>query len=529
MDTAFSRLQALQADGFITAQDVGHAHALIERSGEPLDHILTQLGLITETELADRFAGEARVQRWTPSLAPEPVGLVGNADINPDFLRHERVLPLGQTNGRIHVACVDPQRDAGLRGMAFALDAEIEPVVVTAAEFSRLYQAVFGAGEAEAGDVQATDILEDSDRLRDLASAAPTVRLANQIISRAVEARASDIHIEPGVREAEIRFRIDGVLRAVEALPSARALGLISRIKVLADLDIAERRRPQDGRVSLPVGGRSIDFRVSVVPAQHGESLVIRLLDPEASLRTINALGLPEQVRAVVHRALDRPHGLVLVTGPTGSGKTTSLYAFLRALADGERKILTIEDPIEYRLAGIAQSQTNALIGVTFASALRSFLRHDPDVVMVGEIRDAETARTAVQAAMTGHLVLSTLHTNDAPSAVARLLDMGVEDYLLASSLSAVLAQRLVRRVCPACGSEGCETCGGSGYQGRLTLAEGFLVDDEIRPLIGRARTAEMIAAVSAKGYRPMAADGAEKVAAGLTRDIDVRRAIGGG
>jgi general secretion pathway protein E len=529
MDIDQSRLLALETDGVLTPGETAHAVELLRQTHEPLDHVLTQLGLVTEADLAERFASETGCAVLEPDLPADALPESVFVGLNPEFLRRERVLPVARIEGRLVAAVVDPARADGLNGLRFALEEAVDPAIVTASRFGQLFNERFELQADDESDL-GLDVAADSDRLRDLASAEPVIRLVNSIIARAVEARASDIHLEPGAREAAVRLRVDGVLRTVERLPQAQSLAFVSRIKVLADLDIAERRRPQDGRVTLPVGGRSVDFRVSVVPAQHGESLVVRLLDPEASLRDLDSLGFSAPVADVARRALKKPHGLILVTGPTGSGKTTSLYAFLRQLADGQRKILTIEDPIEYRLPGIAQSQTNSAIGVTFASALRSFLRHDPDVVMVGEIRDTETAKTAVQAAMTGHLVLSTLHTNDAPSAIVRLLDMGVEDYLLGSTLSAVFAQRLVRRLCPTCAGAGCDTCDDTGFHGRMAIAEGFNVDDDLREMIGQAAAAPVLRhALAEKGFRTMRDDGLERVAAGLTREDEVQRAVESG
>jgi general secretion pathway protein E len=526
-----TRLSALEAEGCLTEAETRHATALLEKTGEPLDQVLTQLGLLTEDFLGERFAREAGVS-FDPEISRRAIKLPVSMmdEVNPDFLLAQRVLPLAAKSGRVEIAVVDPSRETGPRGLAFALNVPIDLVVTTSSQFNQVFRDQYGDGEGLANAGGQLDISADSDRLKDLASAAPVVRLVNQLITMAAEQRASDIHIEPGARDAVVRFRVDGVLRDVETLPLAQSLAVISRIKVLAELDIAERRRAQDGRFSIPVAGRSIDLRVSVVPAQHGESLVVRLLDPEAALHDMSSLGFTDQVAEVARHCLSRPNGLVLITGPTGSGKTTSLYAFLRQLADGERKILTIEDPIEYRLAGIAQSQTNPLIGVTFASALRSFLRHDPDVVMVGEIRDSETAQTAVQAAMTGHLVLSTLHTNDAPSAIVRLMDMGVEDYLLSSTLVGVFGQRLVRRTCEACGGAGCEGCQGTGFFGRVALAEAFAVDDELRSVIkGSADQRQIAAALGHQQFVPMSVDGKMKSNEGLTSDEEVHRALGRG
>lgn len=530
MDIDRIRLQGMTEAGYLTVAEASHAQALLSRTGEPIDQVLTQLGLLTEAFLAETFAREAGCGLCL-DLGAVDAGTVAERDgeLNPEFVLRERVIPIALEDDTVTAAVIDPARDTGLRGLGFALGQTIKPVVTTQSQFNALYQRRFNDRAAQVSDRE-FDVTADFDRLKDMASTAPVVRLVNRLITAAAQARATDIHIEPGAREAVVRLRVDGVLRDLETLDTAQALAAISRIKVLAELDIAERRRPQDGRFTLPVAGRAIDLRVSVVPAQHGESLVVRLLDPEASLQELDDLGLPAQVKAVAESVLQRPHGLILVTGPTGSGKTTTLYSFLRRLADGERKILTIEDPIEYRLAGIAQSQTNALIGVSFASALRSFLRHDPDVVMVGEIRDTETAQTAVQAAMTGHLVLSTLHTNDAASAIIRLLDMGVEDYLLSSTLVGVFAQRLVRRTCPGCGGRGCADCQDSGFLGRVAIAEGFEVDDAVREAIRHSAAGPDLARVLLQnGFIPMSQDGRHKVESGLTTMAEVKRAVGRG
>lgn len=510
--------------------DKAHAYELCAQTGEAPDQILTQLGLMTETDIGACYA-EVSGLAFDPELElPDAWAELNEARdvrLNTEFLFRERILPLGRIDGQEQAVVVDPFNPHALSGLEFALGETSRLRLTSMTRFQRLFSQAYGLGETDE-DTPTFDVAADADKLKDMASAAPVVRLVNQLIATAVERKASDLHIEPGARDAHIRFRVDGVMQEENALPTSQALAVISRIKVLADLDIAERRRPQDGRFSLPVAGRAIDMRVSVVPSQHGESLVLRLLDPDASLQTLERLGHSDQVAAVARACLSRPHGLMLVTGPTGSGKTTTLYAFLRELADGERKILTIEDPIEYRLPGIAQSQVNPLIGLDFAGALRSFLRHDPDVMMVGEIRDIETAQTAVQAAMTGHLVLSTLHTNDAPSAVMRLIDMGVEDYLLASTLTGVIGQRLVRKLCESCGGAGCDVCQNTGYRGRLALAEGFAVTPQMQDIIRTGMdTARLQSELDRQGYRTLAQDGADKVTQGLARHADVARTVG--
>jgi general secretion pathway protein E len=395
-----------------------------------------------------------------------------------------------------------------------------------------------------------TDV--DVERLRDMSSDAPIIRLVNGTIARAVEARASDIHFEPAERSLRVRFRVDGILQDIETLPERMSAPLTSRIKIMAKLNIAERRLAQDGRIRFAVRGQEIDFRVSTMPTLHGESVVLRILDRGSLKLDFAALGFDDDVLADYLPILQRPHGILLVTGPTGSGKTTTLYTSLSALDRDELKILTIEDPIEYQLEGINQTQVKPQIGLTFAGALRAFLRQDPDVIMVGEIRDLETAEIAVQAALTGHMILSTLHTNDAASAVTRLLDMGVENYLITSTVNAVLAQRLVRTLCPHCrepyeaGPEliksygfepieghairlfhpgGCPACRGTGFQGRTTITELLLVSDAIRELIlSRAEAQEIQRVAIAEGMRTMFADGMRKALAGATTLEEVIR-----
>jgi general secretion pathway protein E len=387
-----------------------------------------------------------------------------------------------------------------------------------------------------------SDLLEATD-------GAPVIRLVNALLFQAVKDGASDIHVEPYERGLAVRFRIDGVLHEVLAPPARLHAALASRVKVMAGLDIAERRLPQDGRLQVRIAGRDVDVRVSLVPTTYGERVALRLLDRADALRGLDQLGLAPPTAAAVERLLGQSHGIVLVSGPTGSGKTTTLYAALRRLATGERNLMTIEDPIEYRLRGIGQLQVNPRIELTFAAGLRAVLRQDPDVILVGEIRDRETVEIAMQAALTGHLVFSTLHTNDACSAVTRLLDMEVEPFLISSSLTGVLAQRLVRRVCEACrltvepeveerrllgahaparvphAGPGCPVCRGSGYRGRLAIHELLLVDDAVRALVMRRSDAAALRRhASAAGLATLRDDGLAKVAAGLTTIAEVLR-----
>jgi len=398
-----------------------------------------------------------------------------------------------------------------------------------------------GSAAAVVGEVESavdlSRLLQDLPAVEDLLEAAddaPIIRMLNALLTQAAKDGASDIHIEPYERASSVRFRVDGTLREVVQPNRALHAALISRLKIMAELDIAEKRLPQDGRISLRIGGRAIDVRVSTLPSAHGERAVLRLLDKSESKFTLEGLGMSGAVLGAFDRLVRQPHGIVLVTGPTGSGKTTTLYASLGRIDTGSTNVLTVEDPIEYELPGIGQTQVNAKIDLTFAKALRAILRQDPDVIMIGEIRDFETAQIAIQASLTGHLVLATLHTNDAPSAITRLVDMGVEPYLLSSSLLGAQAQRLVRKLCPHCKRQdgegrwhpvGCAECSHTGYKGRTGVYELMVVDDALRALIhNQAPEAELLAAARAGGFVPMREDGERLVAEGTTSLEEVLR-----
>ena len=377
-------------------------------------------------------------------------------------------------------------------------------------------------------DVDLSRIMQELPAVEDLLEAAddaPIIRMLNALLTQAARDGASDIHIEPYERHSSVRFRVDGTLREVVQPNRALHAALISRLKIMAELDIAEKRLPQDGRISLRLGTRAIDVRVSTLPGAHGERAVLRLLDKSESRLTLEAVGMQGALLRQFEQLIHQPHGIILVTGPTGSGKTTTLYASLARLDAAHSNIMTVEDPIEYDLPGVGQTQVNPRIDLTFARALRAILRQDPDVVMIGEIRDAETAQIAIQASLTGHLVLATLHTNDAPSAVTRLIDMGVEPFLLSSSLLGVLAQRLVRKYCTHCHGQGCEGCGQTGYQGRTGLFELLVVDETIRARIhARAAEADIRAAALARGMKLMRDDGERLVAQRITSREEVLR-----
>ncbi len=414
------------------------------------------------------------------------------------------------------------------------------------AELAQRISAAYAQGESNAaavvsevqGDADLSRMMQELPAVEDLlesAGDAPIIRMLNALLTQAARDGASDIHIEPYERTSAVRFRIDGTLREVVQPNRALHAALVSRLKIMADLDIAEKRLPQDGRISLRIGTRAVDVRVSTLPSAHGERAVLRLLDKTESKLTLESVGMQGDTLARFEHLISQPHGIILVTGPTGSGKTTTLYAALSRLDASSSNIMTVEDPIEYELAGVGQTQVNAKIELTFAKALRAILRQDPDVIMIGEIRDFETAQIAIQASLTGHLVLATLHTNDAVSAVTRLTDMGVEPFLLSSSLLGVLAQRLVRRLCPVCavpsaaGDEaqpvGCDACGQTGYQGRTGIFELLVADDTVQSLIhNRAPESQLFVAAERGGLRSMREDGERLVKTGVTSRAELLR-----
>jgi general secretion pathway protein E len=480
------------------------------------------------------------------------------------FLKTNRVLPISLDDNSLLIATADPFVDEVAKAISYLLDVQVKLAVITPAEIERAFRTIYqDAGRETRTDEEEVAALVSGDgsefdieRLRDIANEAPVIRLVNQMIARAVERGASDIHIEPGRDAVAVRYRIDGFLQQERLIPATLRAALTTRIKIMAKLDIAERRLPHDGRIKTAVRGVEIDIRVSTLPTVFGESIVMRILDRTRVELDFTKLGLDEETQASLHRLMSLPNGIVLVTGPTGSGKTTTLYTALKHLNRPELKLFTVEDPIEYQLSGINQIQVQPQIGLDFPAALRSILRQDPDVIMIGEIRDLETARIAIQAALTGHLVFSTLHTNSAVSAITRLIDIGLERYLLVSTVSGVMAQRLVRKLCRVCSrphSEGgrmhgklkmalpegveidlsrsrervgCEVCGGTGYSGRTTISELLVIDDRIREAIGRRsqdqRAIEQLA--RAAGFRTLYEDGLVKVGAGETTLEEVLR-----
>ncbi len=539
----------LLRENLVPARELERVHQLAQESDEPLDVLLTRLGLVAEPKLADAYARCLGI----PRLHEYPHEAVAIDGLSPAFLRSSRVLPFAGPDGGLGLAMSNPLDGFALRAIEFAAGRPAQPYAAALHELNSAIERLYPdqtASPAATEQVPAGSD-EDIERLRDLASEAPVIRLVQRLVTTAIERKASDIHIEPMEDRVSVRYRVDGLLREAESLPLQQKSAVVSRVKILAQLNLAERRLPQAGRTRLTNQGPARDFPNATAPTLHGESVVLRVLDRRDVALDFTALGFEEAPLRQLRHALQQPHGIVLVTGPTGSGKTTTLYAALKELNAPTRKILTAEDPIEYTLEGVNQVQVRPQIGHDFAHALRAFLRHDPDVIMVGEIRDAETARIAVQASLTGHLVLSTLHTNSAAGAVTRLLDMSVEDYLLASTLTLVLGQRLVRRLCPHCREPhpapasllerfgvtvqnaeavlhrpvGCAACGGSGYAGRLAITEVLEVDEDLRRLIlARADTGSIERAAVAAGMRTMSQDGLHKALAGLTTPDEVLR-----
>ncbi len=499
-------------------------------------------------------------------MTAQPISLKDWGAIEPfsglsvRYLKENRCLPLKREDGRVLLAMADPGDQATYQALEVALGAKVSPVAAPEEEILEAIEAVYQPGSPMArlvGDLEPEELdlaLEETaeiGHLRDMAREAPIIQLVNLLVLRAIQLGASDIHLEPFENDFRVRYRKDGILYEAESPPKGLQAAVLSRLKIMARLDIAERRLPQDGRFRLKVQGHDIDFRVSTIPTLLGESMVIRILDREKVILDLHRLGFPSQELQQFDHLIHKPYGMILVTGPTGSGKTTTLYAALERINSPEKKIITIEDPVEYRLSGVTQMQVKPGIGLTFARGLRHIVRQDPDVVLVGEIRDRETAEIAVHAALTGHMVFSTLHTNDAAGAVTRLLEMGIEDFLLASAVIGILAQRLVRLICPECrvalppgtGTEaltgaipgkeperlfmgqGCPACAQTGYQGRTGIYELLLVEEDVRQLILRRADATALrqAAIS-QGMQTLAEDGWTKVARGLTTTQEVLR-----
>jgi general secretion pathway protein E len=548
----------LIATNRITPVSLERASRLSQENTERLGIILTRLGLVSERELTEAFVDFLKLP--LASTRDFPDAPILEERLARKFLKEARIIPLAEHAEELVVAMVDPLDDEATKALRFATGKQVTVRIAYPADFEAAWERLYGEGKSEITQIfegaeahRDDSVSDDVERLKDIASEAPVIRLVNLLIARAVEARASDIHIEPMDGELRIRYRVDGVLQEVESPPQRLSSAVISRIKIMAKLNIAERRLAQDGRFRLAVRGKDIDFRISTTPTIHGESVVLRILDRGSLKLDFAALGFDEDIIAAFRDVLNHPHGILLVTGPTGSGKTTTLYASLLELNTPDKKILTIEDPVEYQLKGINQVQVKPQIGLTFANALRSFLRQDPDIMMIGEIRDLETAQIAVQAALTGHLILSTLHTNDAASAITRLLDMGVEDYLLTSTINGLAAQRLVRTLCIHCREPyealpeivermqlgsltqerpiilhrpvGCAHCSGTGYLGRSSILEVLIMSDKIRQLVLKRTEAGLIRKAAIEdGMQTMHLHGMKKALASITSIEEVLR-----
>ncbi len=551
--------QLLVERGLLPEDDLQKALSLQRERKGRLGKVLLDLGYVSQQDLQSVLSEQlgipcvdaAELQEIPMEAAALPSG----------FLRQALLYPYRVDEGTVFIAMADPLDSDNIRAIGQLMGRKVEVRLATEAAILKALDVWLGAEQAEEGvepqdseempglmEVEAADI----DQLRDLASEAPVIRWVNQLVARALERRSSDIHFEPFEKQFRVRYRIDGVLYEVPAPPREMQSAITSRIKLMAKLNIAEQRLPQDGRIPLRVLGREIDLRVSTLPTLYGESVVMRLLDRSASDRySLATLGFPESLLQKMEYYLSLPHGLFLVTGPTGSGKSTTLYGSLRRLNTMDKKVITVEDPVEYQLPGVNQIHVNAQIGLTFAAGLRHIVRQDPDIIMIGEIRDLETAEIAMRAALTGHLVFSTLHTNDAPSAVTRLTDMGVEHYLVSSSLVSVLAQRLVRLLCPDCRkpyeadgdqlrregwegargpltlyrAEGCAHCAHTGFVGRVGIFEFMEMDERIRrEIVSRADASTLRTVARERGMRSLKEDGWLKIASGQTTVEEVMR-----
>jgi type IV pilus assembly protein PilB len=542
--------------GYITPEQLQTALEEHRQTPKSLGRVLIDLGMIKEADLVRALAEQVGLE--FVDLNEFPIDATATVLLPEALARRYRAIPIGERDGRLLVAMSDPANVYALDDIRTITGREVQPVVATAQDVEQALQKFSGVdSEVEAMVSAASQASEEVvDDLEDALEDAPIVKLVNAIMTQAVGDRASDVHLEPGERNVRIRFRVDGVLH--EPMPPAPKNiqgGLISRLKIMADLNIAEKRVPQDGRISMKVGGRALDLRLATLPTVYGEKVVIRILDKSNALLRLEDLGFLEDSYKRFSESFKKPYGAILVTGPTGSGKSTTMYSTLNILNEESKNIITVEDPVEYRLAGANQIQVNPKAGLTFASALRSILRADPDIVLIGEIRDRETAVIAVEAALTGHLVLSSLHTNDAPSAITRLVEMDVETFLVASAIDAVVAQRLARKLCERCKAgytpeqaellaagypewlwpeipqlfkpQGCPACANTGYRGRIGLYEVMQMNEEIERLTVERSSADAIRAVAVQqGMMTLREDGLEKARMGITSLDEVARVV---
>jgi general secretion pathway protein E len=560
METSLSLGGQLVERRLLSAEEMERAMRLQEEQQAPLTRLIVELGLLSEDDLLPVLRDHFDIPLVSLKDVPTTPLPVEFSPAIADFFKLARMVPIKVEGPELVVAMTDPLDLSHLHALELAAGLRVKPVLAKEKEIITRIEAMFGNGYSSdsgpagaAREIEGAVDDEDVAHLRDMASEVPVIRLVNQMLVRALESRASDVHIEPFENQLKVRYRIDGILHEMESPPRQFKAAVISRIKILAQLNIAERRLPQDGRIKVRLAGKDMDLRIATVPTLYGESVVIRLLERGQIFTQLDTLGFPSSILDYFNEMILKPHGMILVTGPTGSGKTTTLYGALQKINDPGKKIITIEDPVEYQLSGVNQIQVKPQIGLTFANGLRSIVRQDPDVIMVGEIRDSETAEIAIQAALTGHLVFSTLHTNDAAGAISRLLEMGVQDYLLSSSLLGVLAQRLVRRLCPKCRKEvpftgfdadepelkfrngdapetvweaaGCDACSDTGYRGRVGIFELLPVTSEICKIIVQRADAGTIRNLAVQqGMKLLREDGWDKVRAGVTTLAEVLR-----
>ena len=552
-----SLLTTLQERNKLSASELKKVKQVKKTSvAESLPLLLVKLGLCSELDVADAFVESGHFEKVTSDQYPLEMQLPETVSLR--FLKNCHVIGLSHTDNDITVAMMDPEDQSNIDALRLATGKPVIAKVGLLSEIDAALDVQYGEDRSKMDkllDDLAIDDLgeEDLEHLKDLASEAPVIKMVNLIMQRAIETKASDIHIEPFEQTLKVRLRVDGVLQEIDAPNVKSTAAVISRIKIMAKLNIAERRLPQDGRIKVQMLGKELDLRVSSIPTMYGESVVIRLLDKENTVLDFAGLGFAGRHLQQFIEVLSQPHGIILITGPTGSGKSTTMYAALKQLNTPERKIITVEDPVEYQMEGVNQIQAKPQIGLTFASALRSIVRQDPDVIMIGEMRDLETARIAVQSALTGHLVLSTLHTNDAAGGITRLLDMGLEEYLLTSTVNGILAQRLVRKLCPVCKvgaiadpeivkelrlqrfapegdiilykPVGCSACAGVGYRGRLAIIEFLPMTDPVRKLIMAHEEAGAIQKLAvAEGMQTLYENGLVKVIQGITTLEEVMR-----
>ena len=563
--------ELLVANGIVTEEQLNEALKMQAEVKKKLGSVLLDLGYITERQLVEALEfqlGFSSVSLFDAKIDPNVL-----SQIPESLARKHCIIPLRQNGGKIVVAMEDPLNYDAIEEIRLAVGASVQPVIATRSEIEQAINRHYGLEDTVEELMEEIEWEGTTDDIQEAQSqSSPIVKLVNQLIQGAVAQRASDIHIEPTEKHVVVRYRVDGVLHQEKVLPKNMQGVLTARLKIISKLNITERRVPQDGRIQVQIDGRRIDIRISTLPSVHGESIVLRILDQSAGVKSMRDLGFSAENLVKFEKMIQRPNGIILISGPTGSGKTSTLYTALRRLNGPEVKIITIEDPVEYRLEGVTQVQVNPQVGLTFASGLRSILRQDPNIVMVGEIRDAETAEIAVRASLTGHLVLSTIHTNSAISTISRLIDMGIEPYLIASSLNCVVAQRLVRRVCQECATpypirederrqleelgllsevkrqsgtfsapisvvsenltsmmrgKGCNACNKSGYKGRIAIQEVLVIDEEMRRAIAKNRPLDELKEIAVnKGFTSLLHDGMSKALSGMTTSDEVWKAV---